>query len=53
MKKILVAVLIATMMLLALGTAEDVTKSTTTTQHCPRNLCCEFNHNYDQHESGG
>ena len=30
MKKILVAMLIATMMLLALGTAEDVTKSTTT-----------------------
>jgi PGF-CTERM protein len=30
MKKILVAALIATMMLLALGTAADVTKSTTT-----------------------
>jgi hypothetical protein len=30
MKKILAAMLIATMMLLALGTADDVTKSTTT-----------------------
>ena len=31
MKKVLVAMLIATMMLLALSTAEDVTKSSSTT----------------------
>ncbi len=40
MKKILVAMLIATMMLLALGTAADVTKSTTTNTQLYSRIRC-------------